>query len=115
MKTAAKGKEKRHFQRVSAACNLRYLRIPKKTAEYRNAMVQDISPGGFRFRTGELFKCRSCFLLDLFVPGSTPIRSLATVAWIKTLPEDDGYQIGGKFVEPNPDVEAALAHLASED
>lgn len=111
---AARGKEKRHFQRVSAACNLRYLKIPKKAVEYRNAMVQNIGQGGFRFRTYEKFQCQSCFLLDLFLPGSNPIRSLATVAWVKTLPEGDGYQIGGKFVEPNLDVEAALAHLASE-
>jgi len=50
----------------------------------------------------------------LFLPGSHPIRSLATVAWVKAIPGDDGYQIGGAFVEPNSDVGAALAHLVSE-
>lgn len=112
MNTARKHKEKRRFPRVSAACRLRYLRIPRKAADYREATVQDVSQGGFSFRTSELFQRKSCFLLDLFLPGSLPIRSLATVAWIKSMPEDDDYQVGGRFVEPNPDIGTALAHLS---
>jgi len=113
MNTTAKSKERRHFPRASLPCHLRYLRIPKKVAEYRNATVQDISQGGFRFRTYELFPRRSCFLLDLYLPDSNPVRFVATVAWIRTMPDEDGYQIGGKFVEPNLAVGTALAHLFS--
>lgn len=112
--TRARNKERRRFSRVSLPGHLRYLKIPQPAAEYRNASVQDIGPGGFRIRTTELFHRKSCILFDLFIPGSDPIRCLATVAWTKTLPENGGYQIGGKFVEPNAGVETILGHLAAE-
>ena len=106
----ARAKDRRYFPRVSLACTLRYLRIPKKVEEYRKAKVKDVSEGGFSFHTSELFQRRSCFLLDLVLPGGmNPHRSLATVAWIKAMPETDGYLVGGKFVEPNSDLGTALA------
>ena len=110
MKTKAKYSEKRQFPRISLPCPLRYLTIPKQGEGYHNATVEDISQGGFRFRTSETIPRRSCLLLDVFLSDASPIRSLATVSWIKPMPGDDGYQVGSKFVEPNPEVENALAH-----
>jgi PilZ domain len=114
MSTRAKGRERRLYPRVAVPCHLRYLRIPKRASEYRNATVQDIGQGGFRFRTSELFHRRSCFLFDVYLPGSNPVRSLATVVWIRLMPGDEWYQVGGKFVEPNPEVASALIRLVPE-
>ena len=105
--------DRRRFPRVSLPCHLRFRKLPKSEAEYRNAVVLDISQGGFRFSTFESFQRRSCFLLDLILPGLPPVHSLATVAWVKALPEEAGYQVGGVFVEPNAEVENALVRLAS--
>lgn len=110
----AKSKERRGFPRVPLSCHLRYLRIPKNAAAHSNATVLDVCPGGLSFRANEEFQRRSCFLLDLYPPDSHPIRSLATVVWVRALPEGAGYQIGGRFVEPSFDVGAAIAHLVPE-
>ena len=77
----------------------------------RRDVLHDRSWGGYEHvGTGkEKRNFQSCFLRGLY-----PIRSLAIVAWVKTLLEGDGYQIGGKFVEPNLEVGAELAILASE-
>lgn len=114
MNASAKEIDRRHFLRVTLPCHLRYLKIPEGGAEYANATVQEISKGGFGFRTNESFPRGSCFLLDLYLPGAKPIHSLATAAWMKALPEGDGYQIGGAFVEPNPEVQSALARIVPE-
>ena len=112
MKAMKSSKEKRQSPRIALPCHLRYLKIPKKAREYCNGAVQDVSLGGFMFRTQELFDRNSCLLLDLYLPGAHPIRSLATVAWVKPLSEDNGYQVGGAFVEPNSEVEAAISPFA---
>ena len=51
---------------------------------------------------------KSNLLLELHLPNSHSIRSLATVAWVKAMPEEDSYEIGGMFVEPTHDARAAL-------
>jgi hypothetical protein len=111
----ARRRVERQFPRAVLCCRVSYLRIPKRATDYRSATVHDICQGGFRFHTDELFRRRSCFLLDLFLPGAQPIRSLATVVWVAALPGDGGYQIGGRFIEPNPDVATAIAHLVSDE
>jgi hypothetical protein len=76
-----------------------------------SAIVQDISQGGFRIRSDELLSSTSNLLVELHFPGANPIRSLATVAWVKALPEDNGYEMGGMLVDPNRETRAALEKI----
>ena len=108
------GSEKRLSPRVDVQGHLRYRRIPINVKGPRNAVVQDVSTGGFRFRSDELLDRKSNMLLELYLPGCPIIRSLATVAWIKALPADDGYEIGGMFVEPSREARVELAKIVTE-
>lgn len=114
MDAAAEVLEKRIFPRVAIRGHLRYRRIPISVRGPHNAIIQDISLGGFKFRSDELLDRKSNLLLELHLPNSHSIRSLATVAWVKAMPEEDSYEIGGMFVEPTHDARAALETIVSE-
>ena len=114
MDVVAEVQEKRIFPRVPVHGHLRYRRIPISVRGPRNAIVQDVSRGGFRFHSDELLTRKSNMLLELHLPNSSCVRSLATVAWVKAVPENDGYEIGGMFVEPTHEARAALETIISE-
>jgi hypothetical protein len=114
MATAAAVQEKRIFPRVLIQGHLRYRRIPISVRGPRNAIIQDVSRSGFRFRTDELLDRKSNLLLELHFPNSHCIRSLARVAWVKELPEAESYEIGGMFVEPTREARAALETVVLE-
>ena len=114
MDAVAEVQEKRTFPRVSVQGHLRYRRLPMSVRGPHNAIVQDVSLGGFRFRSDELLDRKSALLLELHLPNSHNIRSLATVAWVKAIPEDDAYEIGGMFVEPTHEARMALETIVSE-
>lgn len=103
--------EKRQTPRVPVQGHMRYRRIPIDGRGPCNALLQDVGEGGFRFRSDELLNRRSDLLLELHLPGSYLVRSLATVAWVKAMPGDDGYEVGGMFVEPSHEARSALAHV----
>lgn len=95
---------------------MRYRVIPVSAQSYSNALVRDISMTGFKFHTQEFIPHRSSFLLEMHLPGSSPLRSLARAAWVRAMPEEDGYEIGGMFIEPPRLTQSALTtYLASED
>jgi hypothetical protein len=54
---------------------------------------------------------RANVLLELHLPGSGPVRSLASVAWVRALPEGNGYEVGGMFVEPPHEARLALEKI----
>jgi hypothetical protein len=114
MDTAAAEQEKRNSPRVPVQGHVRYRRIPITVRGPRNAIVHDISRGGFRFRSDELLNRKSNLLLELHIPNAHCIRSLATVAWVKPMPGEDAYEIGGMFVEPTREARAALETIVPE-
>jgi hypothetical protein len=113
MSTTPELEEKRRFRRVTVVGDLRYRRIPITLPGIRHAAVRDVSEGGFRVRSEEQLTRKSTLLLELRIPGSDPIRSLATVAWVRPMPADDGYEIGGMFVEPTREARTALSRFLS--
>ena len=114
MGAVADVQEKRVSPRVRVQGHLRYRRIPISDRGPRNAIIKDISRGGFRFRSDELLNRKSNLLLELHLPNAHCVRSLATVAWVKAMPEDDGFEMGGMFVEPTHETRAALEAIVSE-
>ena len=113
MKETAVLTEKRHSPRVAIEGHIRYRRIPIAMKGPRNAAVRDVGEGGFRFQSAEFMDRKSNMLLELYLPGTHIIRSLATVAWIKALPGDDGYEVGGMFLEPTHETRTELAKIVS--
>lgn len=106
--------ERRRFPRVSMKFHLRYRRIQANPAGFRNALAEDFSEGGFRFRTQEILPHRASFLLELHLPGFKPVRSLARAAWVRVMPENDGYEIGGRFVEPTYETRTAISRQLAQ-
>lgn len=111
MSAIAEVMEKRLSPRVAIRGHLRYRRVPIGVQGPRNAIVQDVGQGGFRFRSDELLDRKSNMLLELHLPGSPFIRSLASVAWVKAMPEEDGYEMGGMFVEPPQEALTTLGKI----
>ena len=108
MGTTVSVKEKRKHPRAAVAGHLRYRRLPVTAKGLRNAAVRDVSIGGFRFCSDEMLSRNASLLLELHVPGSNPVHSLATVAWVKAMPGDNGFEVGGRFVEPGHQARTAL-------
>ena len=106
--------EKRLSPRVAVAGHMRYRRIPIDMNGPRNAAIWDVGQGGFKFRCEELLDRNSNLLVELHLPGSHLIRSLATVAWVKANPADASYEIGGSFVEPTHQARVELERIVQE-
>ena len=104
----ANPKDRRRFPRVASEFPLHSWRIPVGRAGYREARVEDLSAGGVRFRCADDARVRSSLLLELLIPGAPPIRSFGRVAWVRQLPGDAGFEIGGVFEEQSTQVRAAI-------
>lgn len=85
---------------------------PGDAADSREALVLDVSRTGFSFHSRNYVPRRAGFIIELQPPGANPIRSLARAVWVRELPEEGGYEVGGMFVEPTREARAALGRLA---
>jgi len=106
--------EKRLSPRVAVEGHVRYRRIPINRDRPRNAAVLDVGQGGFKFHSDEFLDRNSNMLVELHLPNSHLIRSLAMVAWVKMLPADGSYEIGGTFVEPTLQARRELERIVLE-
>ena len=111
MSTVTEVREKRRSPRATIEGELRYRKIPIAMKGPGRALIQNVSQGGFKFRSDELLGRSANLLAELHFPGANPIRSLATVAWVKSLPEDNGYEIGGTLVDPTRETLSALENI----
>ena len=109
-----KGKEKRLSSRVQIKSPLRYRRIPVDATGFRNAAVQDISQTGFRFQSREFIPKRASIILEMHLPGHAPVHSLARAVWVREMPLEGGYEVGGVFVEPPHGTRKTLSRLVQD-
>lgn len=91
----------RNAPRIRGAFPVYYRLVPGSGPGYREAVGVDLSPEGVRFSCPELVPARSGFLVELRLPGLAPVRSLGRAAWVRALPDDRGFEVGGPFVEPS--------------
>jgi hypothetical protein len=106
------GKEKRLSSRVQLKSPLRYRMIPVDATGFRNADVQDISLTGFRFHSREFIPRRASIILEMDLLGHAPVHSLARAVWVREIPSEGGYEVGGMFVEPPHGARTTLSRLA---
>ena len=107
-------KEKRLSSRVKLKSPLRYRIIPGNAKGYRSAAVQDISTTGFRFHSAEYIPRRASIMLEMKLLGHPPVHSLATAVWVRERPSEDGYEVGGMFVDPPHGARTTLNRLVSD-
>jgi len=107
------GKEKRLAARVKIKSPLRYRTIPVDATGFRNAAVQDISLTGFRFHSQEFIPKRASIILEMNLLGHAPVHSLARAVWVREIPSEGGFEVGGIFVEPPHGARTTLSRLVS--
>lgn len=107
----AADKDRRVASRTRLECPLRYRVIPVQKADFRSALVEDVSQTGFRFHSQEYLPKRASLLVEMQLPGARPVRSLARAVWVRERSGDDGFEVGGVFVEPPYEARTALKHI----
>ena len=94
---------------MAAECPVRYRVIPEVRHAFQGALVRDLSAGGVRFRTFTFMPLGARMLLELQLPASPPIRAVGKATWVRALPNDDGYEVGGEFDDPAVPLRSVLA------
>jgi hypothetical protein len=113
MEMKTEGRDNRLSRRVRLQCPLRFRVVPVSEAGFRTAFARDISQTGFRFHTTEFLPKRTSLMVEMNLLGHAPVRSLAKALWVRERPSDDGYDVGGIFVEPPHHARRTLRELVS--
>jgi len=93
---------KRAFIRLAAYHLVKYksLSTEKESAVPTLAAIKDIGAGGVCLRTEEYLPVSSVIELRIIFPShSTPIFTLARVAWIRQVGKQRYYEVGAQFIE----------------
>ncbi len=106
-------KEKRLSPRVQLKSPLRYRILPVDAAGFRSAAVQDVSLTGFRFHSQEFIPKQASIILEMNLLGHAPVHSLAKAVWVREIPSEGGFEVGGVFVEPPHAAKMTLSQLVS--
>ena len=109
----ANSTEKRQSPRVPLECPIHYRVVPAGAVDSRDAVVQDVSVSGFRFRSLDYVPLRSGMIIKMDLCGHAPVRMLARTVWVKETPGDGSYMVGGMFIEPPSHVRRTLGKLVS--
>jgi hypothetical protein len=92
--------DKRRHDRADIHLPLRFRDPLTHPSHPKNAQTKDLSLGGLCFRTEEFLPLDTTLLLELRLKNSArPLRSIARVAWTKTLPSGHRYEVGSEFVD----------------
>lgn len=90
-------RERRRSPRTASRFPLRYQVIPVAGMGYINALVEDLSAEGLRFRCPEEVSPRAGMLLELQLPDTQPVHFIGRAAWVQELPDRRGFEVGGRF------------------
>jgi len=91
------GEERRLSHRTASRFPLRYQVIPFVGNGYADARVEDLSQEGLRFLCSDEVRDRSGMLLELHLPDGLPVHFFGRAAWVRELPNNKGFEVGGKF------------------
>ena len=90
-------KERRRAPRTASQFPLRYQMIPVAGSSFVNALVEDLSPEGLRFKCRDEVHVRAGMLLELQLPNEQPVHFFGRAAWVRELPDRKGFEVGGRF------------------
>ena len=75
-------------------------------------LAEDLSEGGIRLSSPELFPVESRVLLDLDTPSlDDPIRVLGKVVWVEQVPYADQWRVGVEFSDVPKDMRSRLRRI----
>jgi hypothetical protein len=88
---------------------MRYRLIPVAGSNgYREGNVRDLSLEGLRFQCTGSLRPKAGLLLELIIPGDEPVRSFGRTTWVRELPGQAGFEVGGRFVDQSTAVRRAI-------
>ena len=91
------GRERRRSPRAPSRFPLRYQMIPVAGGGYVDARVADLSVEGLRFECRDEVRPREGMLLELQLPDGMPVHFFGRAAWVRELPDREGFEVGGRF------------------
>lgn len=101
-------RERRGTPRVSRRFPMRYRLIPVDGGGYREGSVADLSTEGVRFRSAGSLRPKAGFLVELLFPEGAPVHVFGRAAWVRELPGQDGFEVGGRFVDQSTSARRAI-------
>ena len=90
--------DRRRFERVQCEFDSSFKSIEESTRSASNAVVQDISEGGIRFRAGKFIPVNHRLLFTIHIPSHKSVEAVARPAWIREIPSLSRYDIGAEFI-----------------
>ncbi|MFH1457858.1 MAG: PilZ domain-containing protein [Candidatus Omnitrophota bacterium] len=90
--------ERRKFLRLKENDKICFSEIPYSKSE--RILSLDVSIGGVRFLSNHFIKPQSTLKIEMaFERAKKAINVLAVVKWIKSVYEDERYEVGAEFVD----------------
>ena len=111
MGSTTDSRDRRLSPRVRLQCPMRIRVIPISEVGFRSAFAQDISRTGFRFYSKEFLPQKTSLIVEMDLLGHPPIRSLARAVWVRERSLEEGYEVGGIFVDPPHDARTTIGQL----
>lgn len=92
--------EKRRFTRANTRIPVRYRTLGEPAGKPGiGTLSADLGGGGVHFRAAGFISKSARLMLEIDIPGETPVKAIARVAWIRKAPFGDNYEIGNQFLE----------------
>lgn len=96
----ATGIERRRFLRLPASMRIRFRRISNGDVIARQKLTKDISIAGIKFLSDEFMPVSSYLKVNLsFEEDLKPLEFICQVMWVKSLYNDESYEIGAQILE----------------
>ena len=94
------GVERRRFLRLPASIRIKFRRISDGNVVGRQKLTKDISVGGIKFLSDEFIPVSSYLKVNLsFKEDLKPLEFICQVVWVKSLYNDESYEIGAQILE----------------
>ena len=78
------------------------------------AVVQDISENGIRFRAGKFVSVNHRLLFKINIPNQKTIEAVTRPAWVREIPALSQYDIGAEFISLSAEDREIIRSFAAE-
>jgi len=90
--------ERRRFLRLDTSACINFRRISDGNVFIRKNLTKDIAIAGIRFLSNEFIPVSAYIKVNLsFEKAAKPIEFICRVVWIKSLYNDESYEIGAQI------------------
>jgi len=108
-------RDRRRSKRVISRFALRYRLIPFDGSGYHDALAEDLSLDGVRFRGQDVLRARTGMLFELLMPGEEPLHIFGRAIWVLELPNQEGFEVRVRFEDQSTATRWAIGrHIERE-